>query len=146
MGCDQLLCSKCGVSYSLEGGDVFWLWDFISEHWHIKSRAAPHKGMYLTVRYDELPKHLHIKHRVPEGTIWVAEAPIHVIGERQRFSLGALKSSIRNIKRYNTRWTRFKDYLGTIWYAIRGHALEDLDEKQPRVLKKEKDDWMIEWM
>jgi hypothetical protein len=72
MGCDHLVCKKCCVGYDLERGTVFWVWDFIAEHWH-KKQERPLKHSYFTVKFKDLPKHFTIKHRMPTGYISVRE-------------------------------------------------------------------------
>jgi len=59
------------MAFDLENGAVFWVWYFIKCHWHKKEGKPEHH--YFNVKFEELPKHLIIRHRVPAGYISVRQ-------------------------------------------------------------------------
>jgi len=144
MGIDHLVCEKCKVGFNLESGHVFWVGHFIHDHWHSKKNVP--NDSYFAVKFWEFPKHLQIHHNVAVGTLSVTEATTwceELTDAGRCVGVSGMcfhkKHFIREMearKRYWTSWERFKFYLGTVWSALKGGWVREIEEDDPHFVEE----------
>jgi len=146
MGEDHILCNKCKVGFSLERGEAFWVGSFIKEHWHSQKKKLPSESSWFPANHKEFPRHLEIRHRIPDGYLSVC-SPVFAMADeensRQTFNYDDIIYHIKTWTKYWTWWKRFSYYLSSVWGAIKGEYYEYLLDDEPFIVDKDKHHSMV---